>query len=403
MVFDYQKLADKYKKDPAEVRKKIETYATNIKNELKELLPPDRIDGEVEKIVSNNLGSLFKLAGLEYAKEQNEKGVLSKANVIVLGVSPTEDRNSYAKYQARTKYYELLKSTKDYDIEQVEAIKAGKLVGPVRIERQPDGYEKLIPVYTDKTKKSKDADGNNVEVENQDYLKDIPTVWKLNVPLVVAALDGDRQDPYFLMGSMTWDKDCKHDIDVGKQSTVYGRQNNEYFSISKDAYEGNDLYQKSYDVAMRVLPSTDYWMSLVEVDSAPVVDPDTGKNIYTKFATKGSVQKIDIQDLKDRNNNPYHKVALRLGDVDLTSGIKLSTTNECVVAYVSENIQSNDDVIVFGCKKSFVKKNDKGEALKDESGKDVKIGYYELWGVVKQFDQEHDAVLAALRAKGLIQ
>ena len=403
MVFDYQKLADKYKKDPAEVRKKIETYAANIKSELKELLPPDRIDGEVEKIVSNNLGSLFKLAGLEYAKEQNEKGVLSKANVIVLGVSPTEDRNSYAKYQARTKYYELLKSTKDYDVEQVEAIKAGKLVGPVRIERQPDGYEKLIPVYTDKMKKSKDADGNNVEVENLDYLKDIPTVWKLNVPLVVAALDGDRQDPYFLMGSMTWDKDCKHDIDVGKQSTVYGRQNNEYFSISKDAYEGNDLYQKSYDVAMRVLPSTDYWMSLVEVDSAPVVDPDTGKNIYTKFATKGSVQKIDIQDLKDRNNNPYHKVALRLGDVDLTSGIKLSTTNECVVAYVSENIQSNDDVIVFGCKKSFVKKNDKGEALKDESGKDVKIGYYELWGVVKQFDQEHDAVLAALRAKGLIQ
>jgi hypothetical protein len=60
-------------------------------------------------------------------------------------------------------------------------------------------------------------------------------------------------------------------------------------------------------------------------------------------------------------------------------------------------------VIVFGCKKSFVKKNDKGEALKDESGNDVKIGYYELWGVVKQFDQEHDAVLAALRAKGLIQ
>ena len=403
MVFDYQKLADKYKKDPAEVRKKIETYAANIKSELKELLPPDRIDAEVEKIVSNNLGSLFKLAGLEYAKEQNEKGVLSKANVIVLGVSPTEDRNSYAKYQARTKYYELLKSTKDYDVEQVEAIKAGKLVGPVRIERQPDGYEKLIPVYTDKMKKSKDADGNNVEVENQDYLKDIPTVWKLNVPLVVAALDGDRQDPYFLMGSMTWDKDCKHDIDVGKQSTVYGRQNNEYFSISKDAYEGNDLYQKSYDVAMRVLPSTDYWMSLVEVDSAPVVDPDTGKNIYTKFATKGSVQKIDIQDLKDRNNNPYHKVALRLGDVDLTSGMKMSTTNECVVAYVSENIQSNDDVIVFGCKKSFVKKNDKGEALKDESGKDVKIGYYELWGVVKQFDQEHDAVLAALRAKGLIQ
>jgi len=403
MVFDYQKLADKYKKDPAEVRKKIETYAANIKSELKELLPPDRIDGEVEKIVSNNLGSLFKLAGLEYAKEQNEKGVLSKANVIVLGVSPTEDRNSYAKYQARTKYYELFKSTKDYDVEQVEAIKAGKLVGPVRIERQPDGYEKLIPVYTDKTKKSKDADGNNVEVENLDYLKDIPTVWKLNVPLIVAALDGDRQDPYFLMGSMTWDKDCKHDIDVGKQSTVYGRQNNEYFSISKDAYEGNDLYQKSYDVAMRVLPSTDYWMSLVEVDSAPVVDPDTGKNIYTKFATKGSVQKIDIQDLKDRNNNPYHKVALRLGDVDLTSGMKMSTTNECVVAYVSENIQSNDDVIVFGCKKSFVKKNDKGEALKDESGKDVKIGYYELWGVVKQFDQEHDAVLAALRAKGLIQ
>jgi len=403
MVFDYQKLADKYKKDPAEVRKKIETYAANIKSELKELLPPDRIDGEVEKIVSNNLGSLFKLAGLEYAKEQNKKGVLSKANVIVLGVSPTEDRNSYAKYQARTKYYELLKSTKDYDVEQVEAIKAGKLVGPVRIERQPDGYEKLIPVYTDKTKKSKDADGNNVEVENLDYLKDIPTVWKLNVPLIVAALDGDRQDPYFLMGSMTWDKDCKHDIDVGKQSTVYGRQNNEYFSISKDAYEGNDLYQKSYDVAMRVLPSTDYWMSLVEVDSAPVVDPDTGKNIYTKFATKGSVQKIDIQDLKDRNNNPYHKVALRLGDVDLTSGMKMSTTNECVVAYVSENIQSNDDVIVFGCKKSFVKKNDKGEALKDESGKDVKIGYYELWGVVKQFDQEHDAVLAALRAKGLIQ
>jgi len=402
MTFDYQKLAEKYKRDPAEVQKKIEAYAANIKTELKELLPPDRIDTEVEKIVSNNLGSLFRLTGLEYAKEQNEKGVLSKANVIVLGVSPAEDRNSYAKYQAKQKYYELLNSKKDYDIEQVEAIKAGKLVGPVRIERYPDGYEKLIPVYTDKTKKSKDANGNNIEVENPDYLKDIPTVWKLNVPLIIAGLDGQAKEE-FLMGSMTWDKDCKHDIDIGKKSTVYGRQNNGYFSISKDAYEGNELYQKAYDVAMRVLPSTDYWMSLVEVDGAPVVDPGTGKNIYTKFATKGSVQKIEIQDLKDRNNNPYHKVSIRLGDVDLTSGIKLSTTNECVVAYVSENIQSNDEVIVFGCKKSFVKKNDKGEALKDESGKDVKIGYYELWGVVKQFDQEHDAVLAALRAKGLIQ
>ena len=227
-------------------------------------------------------------------------------------------------------------------------------------------------------------------------------MWKLNVPLIIAGLDGQAKEE-FLMGSMTWDKDCKHDIDIGKKSTVYGRQNNGYFSISKDAYEGNELYQKAYDVAMRVLPSTDYWMSLVEVDGVPVVDPGTGKNIYTKFATKGSVQKIEIQDLKDRNNNPYHKVSIRLGDVDLSGGIKLSTTNECVVAYVSENIQSNDEVIVFGCKKSFVKKNDKGEALKDESGNDVKIGYYELWGVVKQFDQEHDAVLAALRAKGFIQ
>jgi hypothetical protein len=94
------------------------------------------------------------------------------------------------------------------------------------------------------------------------------------------------------------------------------------------------------------------------------------------------VQKIEIKDLKDRNNNPYHKVSIRLGYVDLSGGIKLSTTNECVVAYVSENIQSNDEVIVFGCKKSFVKKNDKGEALKDESGNDVKIGYYELWGLL---------------------
>lgn len=52
---------------------------------------------------------------------------MSKANVIVLGVSPAEDRNSYTKYQAKQKYYELLNSKKDYDIEQVEAIKAGNL------------------------------------------------------------------------------------------------------------------------------------------------------------------------------------------------------------------------------------------------------------------------------------
>lgn len=389
MTFDYANIAKKLKKDDvADVQAKVDKYAAEVKKELADFYAPDKIDAEVEKVVLKNLNKVFKLSGLAYAKDQAEKGNISVANVIVLGVSPSEDRNSYKKWQATQEWKKDAKSAVKNGLVREAISKAGNTYA-IALDNEP-----II--------KSKDKDGNNVEKENPNFGKDIPDSLKVTVPMIIASLDGTAKEE-FIMGSMSWDKEIVNKPDVGKKSTVYGRVNNERFTISKDAYEGDEIYQKAYDVAARVLPSSELWMDLVDVEAVPVVDVVDGqrKNIYTKFATKGTVQKPDIQEKTGYDGSKYLKATIRIGDTDVINGIKLSTTYENVVAYVSDNIQSNDEVIVVGCKKSFAKKEGDKFVL-DPDGNRIMIPYYELWGVIKEFNSEEEERNARLRAAGLI-
>lgn len=386
MTFDYSNIAKKLKKDDvADVQAKVDKYAANIKQELSDIVPADVLDATVEDVVLKNLFKVFKLSGLAYAKDQAEKGNISVANVIVLGVSPSEDRNSYKKWQA---------TQEEWKKDPKSAIKNGL----VREAISKAGNTYAIALDNEPTKKDRDG----VEVPNPNYQKDIPDSLKVNVPMIIASLDGESKEE-FIMGSMSWDRDIVNKPDVGKKSTVYGRINNERFTIYKDAYEGNEIYQKAYDVAARVLPTSELWMDLIDVEAVPVVDVVDGKrkNIYTKFATKGTVQKVSVDEKTGYDGSKYFKASVRIGDVDVINGINLGTTYENVVAYVSDNIQSNDEVIVVGCKKSFAKKEGDKFVLDPEDNR-IMIPYYELWGIIKEFNGEQDAMLERLRAKGLI-
>lgn len=389
MTFDYANIAKKLKKDDvADVKAKVDKYAAEVKKELVDFYAPDKIDAEVEKVVLKNLNKVFKLSGLAYAKDQAEKGNLSVANVIVLGVSPAEDRNSYKKWLA----------TEEWRRDPKGAVKAGK----VREAISKAGNTYAIALDNEPTIETKDKDGNIIRKENPNYGKDIPDSLKVNIPMIIASLDGQAKEE-FIMGSMSWDRDVVNKPDIGKKSTVYGRINNDRFAISKDAYEGDEIYQKAYDVAARVLPSTDLWMNLVDVEAVPVVEMVDGqrKNVYTKFATKGTVQKVSIDEKAGYDGGKYLKASVRIGDTDVINGINMSTTYENTVAYITENIQSNDEVIVVGCKKSFAKKEGDKFVL-DPDGNRIMIPYYELWGIIKEFNNEQDAMLERLRAKGLI-
>lgn len=398
MAFDYEKLAERYKKSPAEVKGKVDAYAESVKNELKDFYSADKIDAEVEKIVVGNISNLFQLSGLEYAKDQYVNGNIKKANVIILGVSPADDRNSYEKWKAR----------EAYKVDPNGALAAKK----VRLQKREDGTSYAVALDSNPMITRKDKDGVVTEEPNPNYGKDIPDAMKVSIPMIIAGWvsvkDGKEvveSVEEFKMSSMGWDKDIVNKPDTGKKSTVYGRVNGQYFTVSKDAYEGSEVYEKAYDVAMRVLPTTDIWMDLSALNEQPVVEKVDGKNktIYTKFATKATIQKCEIQDLKSQyNGRKYQKAKIRVGDVDVMNGINMGTSYEPVVAYVSEHVCENDEVIVLGCKKSFAKKDDQGKYVKDENGDNVMLPFYELWGVIKSFDSEHDKVIARLKEKGLL-
>lgn len=406
MTFDYEKLAERYKRSPAEIKVKVEHYASKIKEELKEFYKPDVIDAEVEKIVANNLSGLFQLKGLDYAKDQFERGNgVRKSNVIILGVSPAEDRNSYDKWLAR----------EAYKMDPNGALAAKK----VRLQKKDDGTSYPVALDSKATITRKNSDGSVIEEPNPNYGKDIPSNYKVSIPMIIAAnvtmKDGKEvSDPCetFTMASMPYDrKEMENFPQVGKKSTVYGRVNGQYFSIGKDAYEGSDVYEKAYDVANRVLPSTEYWMDLAAIAEQPIVDVVDGKrkNIYTKFATKGTVQKVSVDEKTAYDGSKYFKASVRIGDVDVVDGIRLSTSYQPVVNDIddghtndSTKITDNDEVIVFGCKKSYAKRNDDGSYVKDADGNTVMMPTYELWGIIKAFNAEHDAVLERLRAKGLL-
>ena len=333
-----------------------------------------------------NIPALLRLSGLEFAKDQATKGLTSTANVIILGVSPAEDRNSYKKWQNREAY----KSDP----------KAALTQGKVKLVTGKNGTEYPVALDNEPMISRTDKDGNKITETNPNYGEPIPDAMKINVPLILANLDNQPKEE-FLMGSMSWDNELKNLPDIGKQSTVYGKQNKEYFTISKDAYEGDEVYQKAYDVALRVMQKNDLWYDLTTIDDAPITEEVDGKrkNVYTKFVTKGTVQKVQIIEATDYNNNPYQKVSLTIGDSDVPNGIKLSTRYEPMVAYISERVTRGDDVIVTGCKKSFQKK-DKGVVVNDEAGNPILIPYYELWGAIKSFNNDEEE---RLRAKGLIK
>jgi 2-phospho-L-lactate transferase/gluconeogenesis factor (CofD/UPF0052 family) len=185
---------------------------------------------------------------------------------------------------------------------------------------------------------------------------------------------------------------------------VYCKLNGQYLTINKDAYEGSEIYTKAYDVAARVLPTTEFWVDLAAINEQPIYEMVDGKQkaIYTKFATKGQVQRVEIQDLKSKSGNPYQKAKLRIGDVDVMNGINLGTSYSPVVAYISEHVTKDDEVIVFGCKKSFTPKDKDGKDEVDPDGNKVKRAYYELWGVLRSFDSAHDKMVQRLKDRGLI-
>lgn len=395
MTFDYDKIAERYKKTPAEVKAKVEAYAAKVKAELADFYKPDVIDAEVEKIVVGNISNLFQLSGLEYAKDQYERGNIKKANVIVLGVSPSEDRNSYEKWLAREAY---------------KADPNGALVAKkVRLQKTESGKEYPVPLDSRPTITRKDENGVAVEVENPDFGKDLPEILKVSVPTIVCGWIPNKGDVEavedFYMGTMAWDNDLKNQPDIGKKSTIYGRINGKYLTIFKDAYEGSEVYEKAYDVAMRVLPSTDIWMDLSVLNDMPIQEVVDGKrkSLYTKFAVKGTVQKCDVKPMKSQyTGRSYHKAELRIGDSEVVSGIKLGSTYAPLTAYIDENVVENDEVIVLGVKKSFAKKDDQGNYVKDADGNSVMLPYYEMWGCIKAFSSDHDKVIARLKEKGLI-
>lgn len=395
MTFDYAAISKRYNKPMDEVITKVDKYASEIKSELKDFYSGEELNTEVEKIVTSNLGRIFVLKGLEYAKDQYAKGNTRKANVIILGVSPSEDRNSYEKWKCTTEYWKDPKSAVEKGFVREAISKTGKTYS--------------IPLVHDKTRKNRDG----VEEPNPDFGKDIPEALKVNIPMIICGwtriLDGKEvvePTEEFKMSSMPWDYELVNHPDVGKKSTVYGNINGQYFTVAKDAYEGHDVYNKAYDVAMRVLPTTEFWMDLPSVDSLPIQeDKDDGsgdkKAVYSKFACKGNVQRVNIMDMKSKSGNTYQKLYLRIGDVDLPNGINLSTTYTPVLSYVESNVTKDDDVIVFGCKKSYAKRDDKGE-IELIDGKRVMLPKYELWGVVRSFDSAHDQMIQRLKEKGLV-
>jgi hypothetical protein len=400
---DYEKIAERYGISVEEVKDKLDKNYRSILKELEGVYSSPQLEAEASKYNVAAIPTIFQLEGLRLAKDKAAKGLLDTAGVIILGVSPPEDGNSYKMWKQKEEYKKLLnkkEKTEDDIVKMNSLVKLGI--------SETNGKEYPIALDSEAMIERKDKDGNKTIETNPNFGQPIPKALKISVPFILCALNDSAKEE-FLMGSMRWDKTIKNLPDVGKMSTVYGKQhdpNKPYFTINKDAYEGEELYKKAFDVAMRVLPSTEFWMDLPAIDDAPisVFNEDKGKNttVYTKFAATGMVQKVQIQEFVNKDNKKEHKVSVTVGDIDMPTGLKLSTRYEPVVAYVHENIAKGDDVIVMGCKKSFMSKDKTTQkVILDDKGNPVMIPYYELWGIIKSFSG-NDEIAEMLRSKGLV-
>ncbi len=366
-MVDYKALSEQFDVPVDKVKAKCEKYIKDIKVEISEFFTDDKLlNAKAEELLASNLYSLFSLSGLAYAKKEaaKEKATIKEINCLIFGVSPVEDRNDYARRQARNLYYKDLDDGTEVSTDE----------GWVRIAKREDGSKYPIPIFHDKT--IKDREGN--EIPNPRYGQDIPYDGKRNIMMVVNSMGATEMEKLEI-ASLRWDsKEATAFPAIGKKSIVYGRQAGKTLSLNKDAYEDFGDYLKTWDVAERILQASDYWKDLCDVVT---MDP------YTVFVTKASV----MRHKPDENDNT--KIKLRINDSDVAEGINLSTRYPPVVADV-ENLHQGDEVIVVGKKMQF-----------NAGTKDARnvLPYYQLWGVIVNNSTENEAMRDKLLKAGLIK
>lgn len=365
-MIKYEDIAERYDVPVEKVKKTCNEYIEKVKSEIGEFFSDeDALAKKAEELLASNISSLFRLSGLAYAKAEStkDKARIKKIDCIVLGVSPVEDRNDFARRTARNMYYDDLKKGTDASIKN----------GYVRIAKREDGSKFPVPLFHERT--IKDREGN--EIENPRYGQDIPYEGKRNLIVVVTEMGGKEQET-LENATMGWDKETASNYPaIGQKSVVYGYKAGKTLSISKDAYEDFGPYEKTWNVATRVLQNSDLWKDLSEVVT---MDP------YKNFVTRGSVMRFDPSD-------DGLKIKLRINGDDVTDGIGLSTKYAPVMNDVKA-LHQGDEVIVIGRKMQFNAGNKDAPEI---------IPYYQLWGVIVNNSSEQDAMREKLVAAGLIK
>lgn len=290
---------------------------------VKKLLPGES-DDVYDYVVMQKIGEKFKTAtsggGLEYAKEKGAK----EFNVVVLGISKAKDQNEFNKRKCWTAFKE----------DPNAALTAGLVT--LSAEKKP------IPMDNKRTFDNGEA--------NPNFGK--PIAYKRSVDMIVS-MDGDI---YLARG----DVDGVH---VGYKTTFYGGVTmtskdkpmpyKGVIKVWKNAVEEDGAYPNTWKVAEK-LADTDYFKELHEVRELPS---------WGMFATKGYVQRIDVQDVNAKDGSTYKKGAVFVSGSDDLKGIKFSTSYGPTVEYLNDasKVDEGDEVIVLGERQSF--KNDKGEYI----------------------------------------
>lgn len=405
MTIDIKALADRYKISEAKVQETINGYKAKVKKELGSVYSGEKLDTEVDKIVTSNVNNLFKLEGLELAKAEAEAGRAHVIDCVIIGVSPAEDKNDFKKKDIRKWYYRYLNGGKwkEQDKEtgewiekdhapDLEKINSWIVNKKIKLAKSDKGADYPIALEDERVIKFKDENGQAVERENPKYGQEIDTVFRVKVQMIVTAVDKKDVDPEIVIANMPWPKyidqygkpkpvsklnDVNRMPKIGYKSRVYAKKFGTAWSIMTDGYEDFGPYDGAYSSAMSLIVNDETYMDLPSLDDA---------SPYTSFITKGSVQQIKF----DETNT---KVSIRVNDIDLPTGINMSSRYVPIID-AGENLNVSDDVIAIGRKLSFSKEN--ADGVKET------LPFYQLWGIIRNKEEEHDKALEILRNAGLI-
>jgi hypothetical protein len=358
-MIDYKKYATIFSTTEEIVKAKVDEYRVKVTETVSKFYKdPDAINAKVEELVQSNISSLFSLPPYEYAMKQFKDGKINKYDCVVLAIAPTSDRNDFKAREHKGKWFTDAKSAVDEHW--------------VREGISKDGKPYPIATYNEPT--TKDSDGN--EIPNPRFGKDMPYDGAKNLIMVVTGV-GDDNVEELAKGFIRWDKKtCTHEPRVGKKSQIFGNKYGESYSISKDAYTDFGDYEKTFAMAMRILPTTELWKDLADVVTDAVPE-------YTKFAVKGNVTKVD--------DSASDKIKLRINSIDCPDGMMLSTKYVPLMEEL-DKLYTGDEVIVIGQKLSFT----------DKSNPDPrKVIYYQLWGVIK--DNKDDDLMKELAEHNLVR